>query len=178
MGGSESKRGGTFAAHRAPRICERFDAQLETEFPTPIDALSILGLDIGTLRIGAAGSNEARIATPLETIPGRPRKGALARVVELVEERGVNTIVVGLPLELDGTEGIAVRKIRRFTTSISEALPDIPIVEWDERLTSVAAESALIESGVRRKERKQVIDQVAAVLILQGYLDSLGPHGD
>jgi putative Holliday junction resolvase len=139
--------------------------------------LSILGLDIGTLRIGASGSNEARIATPLETIPGRPRKAALARVVELVEERGVETIVVGLPLELDGTEGIAVRKIRRFTASIAGALPEMPIVEWDERLTSVAAESSLIESGMRRKARKQVIDQVAAVLILQGYLESLGHDG-
>lgn len=140
--------------------------------------MSVLGLDIGTLRIGAAGSNEARIATPLETIPGRPRKAALARVLELVLERESEVIVVGLPLELDGTEGVAVRKIRRFTDSIAAALPDVPIVEWDERLSSVAAESSLIESGVRRKERKLVIDQVAAVLILQGYLDSLSSDGD
>jgi putative Holliday junction resolvase len=136
--------------------------------------MSIVGLDIGSVRIGVAVSNEARIATPLETIAAKPRAAALARVAAIVSERNVDTIVVGLPLELSGREGVAVRKVRRLTTALVESLPDVDLVEWDERLTSVAAESSLIESGVRRAARKKVIDQVAAVLILQGYLDSTG----
>lgn len=135
--------------------------------------MSVLALDIGSVRIGVAAANESRIATPLETLDARPRPAAVARVRQLVDERGAATIVVGLPLELDGTEGNAVRKIRRFVAAVRSAVPEVEFVEWDERLTSVAAESALIESGVRRAARKKVIDQVAAVLILQGYLDSL-----
>ena len=135
--------------------------------------MSVLALDIGSVRIGVATANELRIATPLETIDARPRRAALERIRQLVDERRVVTIVVGLPLQLDGTEGVAVRKTRRLVDALREVAPDVEIAEWDERLTSVAAESSLIESGVRRKARKKVIDQVAAVLILQGYLDSL-----
>ena len=134
--------------------------------------MSTLALDIGAVRIGVAAANDSRIATPLETVRAQPRSAAIDRVAELVEERGVREIVVGLPLELSGREGAAVRRVRRFTAALATALPEVAIVEWDERLTSVAAESSLIESGVRRAARKQVIDQVAAVLILQGYLDS------
>lgn len=134
--------------------------------------MSTLALDIGSVRIGLAAANDSRIATPLETITAQPRSAAIDRVSELVAARAVKKIVVGLPLELSGKEGSAVRRVRRFTAALSSALPSVEVIEWDERLTSVAAESALIESGVRRAARKEVIDQVAAVLILQGYLDS------
>lgn len=100
-----------------------------------------------------------------------PRSQAILRIVALVRETGAERIVVGLPLTLDGVEGQAVRRTRAFVAGVEERV-DVPVVEWDERLTSVAAERSLIEADVRRDKRKQVIDQVAATMILQGYLDA------
>ncbi|MFT5992331.1 MAG: putative Holliday junction resolvase [Flavobacteriales bacterium] len=110
------------------------------------------------------------IATPVETVDARPRPSAIARICALIEENAITQLVYGLPLELSGNEGQAVRRVRVFQKAVSEAC-DLPFAEWDERMSSVAAERSLIESGVRRAGRKKVIDQVAATLILQGWLD-------
>lgn len=131
-----------------------------------------LCLDVGSKRIGVAVSDPTgRIATPVETVEAHPRSAAIKRIVALATDYEVDTLVYGLPLTLDGTEGGAVRRTRAFVRGIRERLP-VTFVEWDERLTSVAAERALIEADVRRKQRKAVIDQVAATMILQGYLDA------
>ncbi len=133
-----------------------------------------LCLDIGSKRIGVAmGDPSGRIATPVETVVAHPRSTAIARIVALVQSNNVGTVVYGLPLTLDGTEGGAVRRTRLFMNGVRERL-DVEFVEWDERLTSVAAERSLIEADVRRKQRKAVIDQVAATMILQSYLDANG----
>lgn len=132
----------------------------------------VLGLDVGSRRIGVAvGDPSGRIATPVETVSAHPRSAAIQRIVALAEEYEVSAVVYGLPLTLDGAEGGAVRRTRAFVDGVRERV-DCEFVEWDERLTSVAAERALIEADVRRKQRKEVIDQVAATMILQGYLDS------
>lgn len=136
----------------------------------------VLAIDVGAVRIGLAISDpDARIATPLETVAGRPRGAAIARIVELLVARDIRQIVVGLPLDLDGREGQAVRRVRTFVDALREHT-ELPIEEWDERFTSVAAERSLVEADVRRAKRKTVIDQVAATLLLQGYLDAKRPR--
>lgn len=130
-----------------------------------------LCLDVGTVRIGVAVSDPGgRVATAVETIAARPVPAALDRIVELVSGYDAGAVVVGLPLTLDGTEGGSVRRVRALTAALARRL-NCPIVEWDERLTSVAAERALIGVDVRRDRRREVLDQAAAVLILQAYLD-------
>ncbi len=131
----------------------------------------LLAIDVGSIRIGiAVGDRETGIATPLSTIAGRPRAAAVAQVATLIDDEGVDEVVVGLPLELDGSEGRAVRKTRQFVEALQQIV-DITVHEWDERFTSVAAERALLEADVRRGKRKEVIDQVAATMILQAFLD-------
>lgn len=131
----------------------------------------VLAIDVGSVRIGVAvGDRAAGIATPLETVPGRPTSAAVARIAALLAEQRATELVVGLPLELDGTEGRAVRRMRAFVAALQQHV-DLPVHEWDERFTSVAAERSLLEADVRRAKRKEVIDQVAATMILQGYLD-------
>ncbi|MCB9507164.1 MAG: Holliday junction resolvase RuvX [Myxococcales bacterium] len=136
-----------------------------------------LCLDVGTVRIGVAVSDPAgRVATAVETIAARPTGAALDRIVELVGHYDAGSVVVGLPLTLDGTEGGSVRRVRALTAALAPRI-DCPIVEWDERLTSVAAERALIGVDVRRDRRREVLDQAAAVLILQAYLDGRATRG-
>jgi len=131
----------------------------------------ILGLDIGGARIGVAVSDPShRIATPVETVAAMPQPTALRRIGELCAQHDVATIVVGMPLELTGREGHAVRRTRRFVDALA-ATVTIPIVEHDERLSSAQAERVLIQGGMRRAARRDVIDQAAAVLILQSWLD-------
>ena len=134
----------------------------------------ILGLDYGTKTVGVALSDELHItAQPLETIT---RKDALrktyARIEELVKEYNVEKIVLGLPKNMNNTVG----ERGEDTLSFRDALvrrTGLEVILWDERLTTVASEKVLMESGVRRENRKKVIDQIAASMILQGYLDSL-----
>ena len=139
-----------------------------------------LCLDIGSVRSGVSISDpRGSIATPLETVDARNRGAAVQRIAALVAERDVRRIVYGLPLTLDGEEGQAVRRTRRFADGVRLVVAlqsggEVEVLEWDERLTSVAAERALIESNVRRAKRKTVIDQVAATMILQSFLDSRG----
>jgi putative holliday junction resolvase len=137
-----------------------------------------IGLDIGTRRIGVARSNpNGRIAMPLETVEVNGRRGAAERIADIIAERASHTVVVGWPLTLDGQEGRAVKRVERFVAVLEQVLDERPdaevdIVEWDERLTTTAAESFLIGADVSRRRRKQVVDQVAAAHILQGFLDS------
>jgi putative Holliday junction resolvase len=129
-----------------------------------------LGLDVGDKRIGLALSDEtATIATGLETLPRKGREDAAA-VASLAAEHEVSEIVVGLPRTLEGELGPQAGKVIAFMDSLRSRVP-IPVVSWDERLTSKAAERALRESDLSSKRRRGKVDKVAAVLILQSYLD-------
>ncbi|TVQ97512.1 MAG: Holliday junction resolvase RuvX [Deltaproteobacteria bacterium] len=135
-----------------------------------------LALDIGSVRLGLAISDaDGRMAFPLETLPARPADRAAREVARIVREREVEHVVVGLPLDLSGREGAAVRRTRRFVDTLRAHLGDIPVSEWDERLSSAAAERALLDLDVRRQRRREVVDQVAATLFLQAFLDARGP---
>ena len=133
----------------------------------------ILGLDIGDARTGVAISDELGMAAhPLCTIHRKSRKAVIAELQELVTAHKVERIVVGLPLQLDGETGTQARKIKRFAEKLKQQV-NLPIVFWDESFTTIEAAQILRGTKKRRKKRKQVIDQVAAVLILEGYLEEL-----
>ncbi|MGM0556315.1 MAG: Holliday junction resolvase RuvX [Myxococcota bacterium] len=138
-----------------------------------------LGVDVGSRRIGLATSDVGcSFAFPKETVDARSTRKAAGYIKALALEMNTHTIVVGWPLTLDGEEGRAVDRVRTFLEHLREAferddepMPDV--VKWDERLTTTAAESFLIGADVRRRRRKEVVDQIAASHILKGYLDSL-----
>ncbi|MGH1465836.1 MAG: Holliday junction resolvase RuvX [Cognatishimia sp.] len=135
---------------------------------------ALMGLDLGTKTIGVAVSDSFQsVATPLETV--RRKKFGLdaARLIELIKERSIAGIVLGLPLNMDGSEGPRVQSTRAFARNFAKLSP-LPILFWDERLSTVAAERALLEADASRKRRSEVIDHVAAAYILQGALDRLG----
>lgn len=134
--------------------------------------MRVLGVDPGSRRIGLALSDdEGRVALPLETVERAGEAQAARRVAEIAQREGAAQIVVGLPLDMDGTEGPSARRARRFAEAV-EAAAGLPLVMWDERLTTVTAERALRETGVRGRERKKVVDQAAATVLLQSYLDA------
>ena len=133
----------------------------------------ILGLDIGDVRTGVAISDELGIAAhPLCTIQRKSRKALLAELQELVTAHKVERIVVGLPLQLDGETGTQAQKVKRFAEKLERQV-NLPIIFWDESFTTFEAAQILRGTKKRRKKRKQIIDQVAAVLILEGYLEEL-----
>lgn len=137
------------------------------------EAGRILGLDMGEKRIGLAVSDPLRItAQGLEVWQRRNRQADLEHLLKVAREYQVQKIVVGLPRHMDGRLGEAAEGIMEFAAALGEAL-GVEIITWDERLTTVAAERMLIQADVSRRRRRQVVDQVAAVLILQSYLDSL-----
>lgn len=130
-----------------------------------------LGVDVGTVRIGLALSDEERlVATPLVTVPGRDEQAAISQIIALIEEHGITQLVAGMPFDLDGSAGRAAKRTQRFLDRL-EARAQLPIDTLDERLTSAQAERSLLEADLRRQRRKEVIDQVAAALILQTWLD-------
>lgn len=134
--------------------------------------MRILALDHGTVRIGVAVSDELRmIATPLEFIPAEPVSACIERLRLLLREREVGQIVVGMPRNMDGSLGAAADKVREFIDTLRTAV-QVPIRTWDERLTSAQANRMLIQGNVRRQDRKQVVDKMAAAILLQSYLDS------
>ncbi|RKY04094.1 Holliday junction resolvase RuvX [Candidatus Poribacteria bacterium] len=138
----------------------------------------IMGLDVGDVRIGVAFSDPLLFgAHAYGSIERKSDEEAIRRIAELVEERKVERIVVGLPLTLKGRVGEQGEKVREFIRMLREKV-DVPIIEWDERLTTAAAERILREMGVPGRKRRKVIDQVAATLILQSYLDMLRNRGD
>ncbi len=135
--------------------------------------MRILALDHGSKRIGVAISDELKmIAQPLEFIPADPFPDFLARLKELISQYEVETILVGLPRNMDGSYGPAALKVREFVAVLGDAVA-IPIRTWDERLTSVQANRFLTQANVRRHDRKAKIDKTAAAILLQSYLDSL-----
>ena len=134
--------------------------------------MRILALDHGTVRIGVALSDELKmIATPLEFIPAEPAADVLTRLQNLVREKQVVTIIIGMPRNMDGSFGPAAEKVRAFIAALKEVIA-IPIKTWDERLTSTQANKLLIAGGVRREKRKEKVDGMAAAILLQSYLDA------
>lgn len=131
----------------------------------------IMALDVGDKTVGVAVSDELGLtANPLTVIRrGANEKADLRAVQELVEREQVSKVVVGLPTLLDGTEGIQAGKIRVFRDKLAKRLK-VPVVDWDESLTTVEAENVLIEADISRAKRKKVIDKMAAAMILQSYL--------
>lgn len=134
---------------------------------------AIAGLDLGDKTIGVAVSDLRRmVATPIQVIRREKFTLDAARLLALLTERGAAGIVLGLPLNMDGSSGPRVQATQAFARNLEKLTP-LPICYWDERLSTVAAERALLEADTSRKRRKEVIDQVAAGYILQGALDRL-----
>ena len=145
-----------------------------TEFAGVLPPMSaLMGLDFGEKTIGVAVSDRmGGIATPLETV--RRKKFTLdsGRLLEIIAGRDINGIILGLPRNMDGSEGPRCQSTRAFARNLSR-VTELPISFWDERLSTVAAERALLEADTSRKRRSEVIDHVAASYILQGALDRL-----
>lgn len=132
----------------------------------------ILALDYGTKRIGVALSDELGwTAQPLETFERRTLDRDVVHIAALVESHSVERVVLGLPLQLDGREGPAVQAMREFTDKLEASLP-VPVVLWDERMTTKAAEELLIAADVSRKKRKGIVDRIAAAILLRSYLEA------
>jgi len=131
-----------------------------------------LGIDHGDARIGLAISDElGMLAHALETIHVKETPDPIARIASVVKEREIGQVVLGLPRNMDGSYGPAAEKVRSFAEKLRAAVP-CEVKLWDERLTSVAAQRSLHEAGRNVKNSREVIDQVAAQMILQGWLDS------
>ena len=129
----------------------------------------ILGIDFGRSRIGVAISDELRfLAHPLETIPAR--NNAVERIAEIVRDRKIDVVVVGTPRNMDGTLGAAADETMKFVEKLRGAV-SCKVATWDERLTTVAANRSLQEAGKKTRETRGYVDQVAAQMILQGFLD-------
>src|SRR5215471_7395766 len=129
----------------------------------------ILALDFGRARIGAAISDELQmLAHPLETIPANEQ--APSRVAEIVRERKIDHVIAGVPRQMNGQIGTAATEVLEFVEKLRAILP-CPVVTWDERLTSVAAQRALRDAGKKTRHTRGYVDQVAAQMILQSYLD-------
>ena len=135
--------------------------------------MRILALDHGTKRIGIALSDELKmIAQPMEFVPTDPIAEFFVRLKEIIREKEVELILIGMPRNMDGSYGPATLKVQEFIAVLKDKVA-VPIKTWDERLTSAQAQRFLIEGGVRRADRKQKVDKTAAAILLQSYLDSL-----
>ena len=138
-------------------------------------ASRILALDYGTKRVGVALSDELRwTAQPLETFERKTLDRDIGHIVSLVSAHEVGSVLLGFPLQLDGREGPAIQGMRDFLARLEQELT-VPLVLWDERMTTKAAEDLLIAADVSRKKRKGAVDRVAAAILLQSYLASLEP---
>jgi putative Holliday junction resolvase len=134
----------------------------------------VLGLDHGDKRIGAALSDPTEmLASPLGILDAA-KGGGILEIERLCREKDVKKIVVGLPLNMNGTTGPQAEKVWEFVRKLQAALPEIPVETWDERLSSRAGERVLIEAGTSRKRRREVLDKIAAQIMLQSYLDAHG----
>jgi len=135
--------------------------------------MRILALDHGTKRIGVAVSDETKtIAQPLEYVPAEPFADFLARLKKLLVEKEIDLVLVGLPRNMDGTYGPAAQKVQAFVAVLRGAIT-VPVKMWDERLTSSQANRILIQGKVRRDQRKEKVDKLAAAILLQSYLDGM-----
>jgi putative Holliday junction resolvase len=136
-------------------------------------ARALIGLDLGEKTIGVAVTDSfLSVATPLETIRRKKFGIDAARLQEIIDDRKIGGLILGLPRNMDGSEGPRCQSTRAFARNF-DRLGDLPIGFWDERLSTVAAEKALLEADTTRKRRAEVIDHVAAGYILQGVLDRL-----
>ena len=143
--------------------------------------MRILGLDFGSKTVGVAVSDELLItAQGVEIVrrksPSQLRQ-TLARIEELIEQYGVEKIVLGYPKNMNNTEGERCEKTKEFK-ELLERRTGLEVVLWDERLTTVAADRSMMETGIRRENRKEYVDEIAAIFILQGYLDFLRNSGE
>ncbi len=140
--------------------------------------MRLLGLDLGEKTIGLALSDTSRsVATPMETLK-RSKFGVDAEKIEkIVAEHGVGAIVIGLPLNMDGSDGPSSQSARAFGRNLTARL-NAPVVFWDERLSTVAVTRTLIDADASRRRRAEVVDKMAAAYILQGVLDRLRHMGD
>lgn len=133
----------------------------------------MLGLDVGTKTVGLALSDVTRsIATPYQTLKRTKFTADAKAIAEIATKEGVGGLVIGLPLNLDGSEGPRAQSTRAFARNLSGHV-DLPMVFWDERLSTAAVERHLIEADASRKRRAEVVDRMAAAYILQGALDRL-----
>ena len=134
--------------------------------------MRIIGLDVGTVRIGVAQSDIMQIlATSTEVINRTTPQKDAERVAQLCKTLGAEKVVVGLPLQMNGQEGMSVQMVKDFVAVLEPLIPNVSIIYQDERLSTVSAQRMLIEADVRRDKRKGVVDKVAATIILQNYLD-------
>jgi putative Holliday junction resolvase len=139
------------------------------------DGKRVLAIDYGTKRIGVALSDELGwTAQPLETLNRRTLDRDIAHIASLVGTYEVRQVLLGFPLQLDGREGPAIEAMREFQSRLEQGVP-VPVILWDERLTTKSAEDLLIAADVSRKKRKGVVDRIAASILLQSYLASLEP---
>lgn len=133
----------------------------------------ILALDHGTRRIGVAVSDELRIiAQPLEYIPAEPFVDFVKRLKEILRDKEVELILIGMPRNMDGSYGPAAQKVQEFIAALKHEIP-VPFKALDERLTTVQAQRSLLQANVRRNQRKEKVDKTAAAILLQSYLDGL-----
>lgn len=138
--------------------------------------MRVMGIDYGDSRIGIAISDPLGwTAQGLETIKWKADvKVPIKRISELIEEYDIKTVIIGFPKNMDGTVGARGEKTIEFIGLLMEEVDGIEVIKWDERLTTVAANRTMHEMGVKKSKKKLVVDQIAAVYILQGYLDSKG----
>lgn len=146
----------------------------------PPPGAGVLAIDHGDARIGLAASDDlGMMAHPLETLVLRQHADPIARILELAAGRRTRLIVLGLPLRSDGSEGTAAAKVRRFGDKLSRRLPaGVRLVYHDERWTTCDAQERLRQAGKKARRQKPVIDQAAAVEILNDWLRQIGPGGD
>ena len=137
-----------------------------------------MGLDIGTRTIGIAISDELGItAQGLKTLRRKSMEEDFKEIAAIIRQFEIERIIVGLPQNMDGTLGRQAEKVLRWMEALKDKI-EIPVATWDERLSTVSASRVLLEADLSRRKRKKVIDKVAAVLILQGYLDQAGKKND
>ena len=139
-----------------------------------------MGVDVGTVRVGVAASDSGGVlATPVETVPrgAAASRADLARIAELVNERGAIEVIVGLPLSLTGAAGRAAQAALEYARDLAAIVAPVPVRVVDERLSTVAAHGQLQAAGRRSRDRREIVDQAAAVIILQAALDSEAASG-
>ena len=134
--------------------------------------MKVLGLDVGSKTIGVAVSDELGIiAQGVTTLKRKGVNHDITQLLKVIEEQRAEKVVVGLPKNMNGSLGQSAKMVLTLLEELEKSV-DIPVITWDERLSTVAAERALLEADMSRKKRKKVIDKVAALIILQGYLDN------
>ena len=139
---------------------------------TDLKSGRLMGLDIGEKRIGIAISDELHFtAQPFDTLARKNLSSDLRYLQQIVDQQGIKAIVIGLPRNMNGTLGPQAQFVMEFSEKLAQTI-DIPLIYWDERLSSIAADRVLLEADLSREKRKKHIDKVAATIILQGYLDS------